>query len=239
MKIIVCDIDSSMIKDDVVNSINKYISKGNKIIICTNKSISYIADLMATVSIDCEYYICNGGAVVFDRYYNVLYRKDIKQELVRPIINMLDDDDNILESFVDTSHGFTKDTSKLANGIVARYFDEVKANMIVNTICLKFPDIYGYNDDNWLNILDKEVSKKKSLEYIINTYHLNKEDIIILGKSVEDLDMMKEFKSYNYKNCCEDIKKYSSGEINDLKTFIDNFINVQEKIEFDAIYDNI
>ncbi len=239
MKIIVCDIDSSIIKDDVVNTINKFINKGNKLIICTNKSISYIVELLSTLSIDCEYYICNGGAVIFDRYYNVLYRKDIKQDLVRPIINMLEDDDNILEAFVDTSHGFTKDTSKIANGIVARYYDEVKADMIVSTICLKYPDIYGYNSDNWLNILDKDVNKKIALNYIINTYHLNKEDIIVLGKNVEDLEVMEEFTSYNYKDCCEDIKKYSKGEIESLEVFINNLLNEQEKIELDAIYENI
>lgn len=239
MKIVVCDIDSNIVKEEIVNTINKFINKGNKIIICTNKSISYIADLLSTANIDCEYYICNGGAIVFDRYYNVLYRKDIKQELVRPIINMLDDDDNVLESFVDTSHGFTKDTSKIANGIVARYFDEVKAKMIVNSICLKYPDIFGYTNDNWLNILDKDVNKKNALEYIINTYHLNKNDVITLGKNGEDLEMMKNYKSYNYKDCCEDIKKYSSGEINSLNEFINDLIEEQERIELDAIYENI
>ena len=64
-------------------------------------------------------------------------------------------------------------------------------------------------------------------------------DIIVLGKNIEDLDIMKEFNSYNYKECCEDIKKYSLGEINSLKDFIDNLIKEQEKMEFDAIYENI
>lgn len=239
MKILVCDINSDIIKDNLIDSINKFMSKGNKVIICTNKSINYIADLLATSSIDCEYYICNGGAVIFDKYYNVLYRKDMKQELVRPIMNMLDDDENILESFVDTSHGFTKDTSKIANGIVARYFDEAKSDMLVNSICLKYPDIYGYSNDNWINILDKDANKKNALNYIIDTYHLNKNAFIILGKNIEDLDIMKEFKSYNYKDCCEDIKNYSSGEINSLEDFINNFLKAQEKRELDAIYENI
>lgn len=239
MKIIVCDINSNIIKDDVVSSINNFINKGNRIIVCTNKTISYIADLLSTVNIDCDYYICNGGAIVFDKYYNALFRKDIKQELVRPIINSLDDDENILESFIDTSHGFTKDTSKLANGIVARYYDDVKASMIVNSICLKYPDIYGYNNDNWINILDKDANKKNALNYIITTYHINKDEIIILGKNIEDLDIMKEFKSYNYKDCCEDIKSYSLGEIDNLKDFIDNLIKEQERIEIDTIYENI
>lgn len=234
MKIVVCDIDATITNDDVINTINKFINRGNLFIVATDKAINYIADTLSLINLDVEYYICNDGAVIFDKYYNVLYRKDIKQGLVRPIINMLDDDDNILETFVDTSHGFVKDTTKSANGIVARPYDRLKAEILLNSISLKYPNIHGYVNDNLLNIIDIDVNKCSALNYILDNYRLNKSDIIILGKDVTDLELMENYEGYNFKNCCEDIKKYSNGEVNDIKEFIENLLKEEETL--DAIY---
>ena len=190
MKIVVSDIDSSMAEfqnSELITAINKFINKGNMFIIATDKAINYVADTLALSDLISEYYICNDGAVIFDKFFNVLYRKDLKSNVVRPIMEMLEDDENILESFVDTSHGFVKDTSKPANGIVARPYDRVKAEMILNSIVLKYPDVHGYVNDNWLNITDIEVNKYNALEYLRENYRLDTHEVYVLGKDITDL----------------------------------------------------
>lgn len=159
MKILISDIDSSMfdLKDKKLKeSIKKFTSYGHLFVIATSKAINYVADYLALNDVDVEYYICNDGAVIFDRYFNVIYRKDLKSDVINPIMNTLDSDDNILESFIDTSHGFSHDITKCANGIVARSYDSVKAEILLNTICLKYPSVHGHISDNWLNIVDIE-----------------------------------------------------------------------------------
>lgn len=231
MKILVSDIDSdvsSIENNDLVAAINKFVSKGNMFIISTSKSINYIADSLALLDINAEYYICNSGAVIFDRYFNVLFRKDIRQELVRPIVNMLDDDDNILEIFIDTSHGFVRDTSSCANGIVARPFDKVKAEVLLNKIVLQYPQIHGNVNDNWLNIMDSDINKCKALDYIRDTYRLSNYSIYVFGKDNTDLDMVSKYNGILDINCSEDLKKYSGIRYNNLKEVIDYLLSLED-----------
>lgn len=239
MKILVSDIDSSMFtleNKKFKDSIKKFTSHGNLFIIATSKAINYVADYLALTDINVEYYICNDGAVIFDRYFNVIYRKDLKSDVVHPIMNILDSDDNILESFIDTSHGFAHDTTKCANGIVARPYDTVKAEMLLNTICLKYPSIHGHISDNWLNIVDIDVNKAMALNYIKENYRLDKADVYVLGKNIEDLELMEYFNGYTMEGCCEDLKKYSKGEVNNLTELIDILLKEEEDEEFDTIY---
>ena len=115
MKIVVSDLTDFLTFDKIdrnVEAINDFVKKGNLFILATNKAMNFLAEDLSMINLNCEYYICNNGAVIFDRYFNVVYRKDIKQDLVRPIYNILVDDDNILETFIDTSHGYVRDTNK-------------------------------------------------------------------------------------------------------------------------------
>ncbi len=239
MKILISDIDSSMfdLKDKKLKeSIKKFTSYGHLFVIATSKAINYVADYLALNDVDVEYYICNDGAVIFDRYFNVIYRKDLKSDVINPIMNTLDSDDNILESFIDTSHGFSHDITKCANGIVARSYDSVKAEILLNTICLKYPSVHGHISDNWLNIVDIEVNKARALNYIKENYHFDKADVYVLGKNIEDLELMERFNGYTMKDCCEDLRKYSKGEVSDLTEFINILLKEEENEEFDTIY---
>lgn len=241
MKIVISDIDSKMSSiqgSDIIDSINEFVHSGNLFIIATDKAINYIADTLAISDLNIEYYICNDGGIIFDKYYNVLYRKDIKQELVRPIINMLEDDENIIEAFVDTSHGFVKDTTKSANGIVARPFDRLKAEVLLNSIVLKYPSIHGHVNDNWLNINDIDVTKEAAVKYLIDNYRLSDNEIYVVGKDITDLELMEKYNGYNLKECPEDLKKYSKGEIENLKQLIDMLIE-EEKKKLETIYEDI
>ncbi len=242
MKIVISDIDSSMNLNrdkELIEAINNFTKKGNLFIIATDKAINYVADMLALSSVDIEYYLCNDGAVIFDRYFNVLYRKDIQEGLVRPIVNMLKDDDNIIETLIDTSHGFLTDTRESANGILARPYDLVKASITLNNIILKYPNINGYLNDNWINIIDKDVSKYNAVEYLIETYNYNKDDIYVLGKDLNDLDMVKNYKGYTTYNCCEDLESYSIGKVSDIKELLMIVLNEIEENEFNDEMDTI
>lgn len=239
MKILVSDIDSSMFTVDnkkVRDAIQRFTAQGNMFIIATSKAINYIADYLALADIDIEYYICNDGAAIFDRYFNVIYRKDLNADVVHPIMNTLESDDNILESFIDTSHGFSHDTIKCANGIVARTYDDLKAEILLNKICLKYPFVRGHINNNWLNIIDINVNKAMALDYIKENYRLNDADIYVLGKDADDLELVEQFNGYIMNDCCEDLKKYAKGEVTDLTELIDILLKIDNEDEFDTIY---
>ncbi len=223
MKILISDLDNDIVLNgkEQIESIKRFTREGNIFICATDKAINYIADHLSLMDINIEYFICNDGAAIFDKYYNIIYRKDMRSDVVRPIINMLKDDDNILETFIDTTHGFVSDTEKCANGIVARPFDKEKAEVLLNKIVLKYPSVHGHVNDNWLNIIDIEVNKKIAIEYLIDNYHLNKDDIYVLGQGVNDLEMVENFKSYVLNDSKEDLKKFAIKEVENISELVD------------------
>lgn len=241
MKILVSDLDNDIILNgnEQIESIKKFTREGNIFICASDKAINYIADQLSLIDINIEYFICNDGGAIFDKYYNIIFRKDMRSEVVRPIINMLKDDDNILETFIDTTHGFVTDTDKCANGIVARPFDKEKAELLLNKIVLKYPSIHGHVNDNWLNIIDVEVNKKNALDYLIENYRLNKDDIYVLGTGINDLEMVENFKSYVLKDSKEDLKKFAIKEVNNISEIIDILLNEKENINNNDYVDDI
>ena len=231
MKILVSDIDCTMNRTENVelfNTINKFVSKGNIFIIATDKAINFVADVLSLSDLNIEYYMCNDGAVIFDRYFNILYRKDLKETVVRPIVRILEDDENILETFIDTSHGFVKEYRGTANGIVSRPLDRIQAEITLNNICMRYPEVNGYVNDNWLNIYDKTVNKYNSLKYLINNYRLNDYEVYSLCSSIGDLELIKNTNGYLLENSCEDLKTYSKGEFKNLKEFVE-FLDKDEE----------
>lgn len=224
MKIVVSDYDdiiSSKNLNDIIDSINKFVRNGNMFIVATSKAMNFLADELSMVDLNCEYYICNNGAVIFDRYFNVVDRKDIKQELVRPIYNYLKDDENILETFIDTSHGYVIDTSKSANGIIARPFDTTKATITLDYIVRRYPEVHGYINDNWINIIDSKISKASALNYLVNTYNYNSEDITVVGVGLNDYPMLEKYRGYTYTKSSSDLASISLGTVRDLQEVLD------------------
>lgn len=232
MKIVVSNFEGIVSNQDAIDSINKFVSNGNMFIISTSKAMNAIAEDLSTTGLNCEYYICNDGAVIFDRYFNVVYRKDILQELVRPIFNYLQDDENVLEVFIDTSHGYVNDTTKSANGVIARVYDNVKGSMTLDYLSRKFPDIHGNINDNWINIIDKNVSKASALDYLVNTYNYNNENINVIGTSIGDYTMLEKYNGYTYPDSINDLKNIAIETITDLDTLL-NKLSIEEEIPFE------
>lgn len=233
MKIIVSDFDGTLLGksfDEDVKAINDFVRRGNMFIIATGRAMNFLAEDLSSVDLDCEYYICNDGGVIFDRYFNVVYRKDIRQDLVRPIYYALSDDDNMLETFIDTSHGYVTDTSKCANGIIARPYDREKAFATLDNILRKFPDINGYISTNWINLIDKSVSKKAAIDYLVETYHYPQADIYTVGDGMNDYSMIEYYQGYTFEDSKEDLKNIAKGTIRNIKELIE-LIDVPEKEE--------
>jgi len=234
MKVVVSDLTYFLTFDEMkrnVDAINEFVKKGNVFILATSKAMNYLAEDLSMINLDCEYYICNNGAVIFDRYFNVVYRKDIKQELVRPIYNQLLDDDNTLEAFIDTSHGYAKDTNKSANGIVAHIHKPYKANILLEKICRKYPEVHGYIDDIFMNIIDANVDKASAVKHLINSYNYAKENVIVTGMNIGDYNLIKEYKGYTFENSVDDLKTISIETVKDVKELIDK-IDINDEMEF-------
>ena len=224
MKIIVSDFDGTVFGDQFEENrkaINDFVHRGNMFVIATGRAMNYLAEDLSMVDLECDYYICNDGGVIFDKYFNVLFRKDIRQELVRPIYYSLKDNDNMLEVFIDTSHGYVTDASKCANGIIARPYHKEEAMITLETILRKYPDVNGYMSTNWINLFDKSVSKKNAIDYLVSTYHYNPKDIYTIGDGLNDFDMIEAYQGYTVADSKDDLLSVSRGTVHSIKELID------------------
>ncbi len=230
MKILICDIDSSMdlsSNKELIDAINNFTSKKNLFIIATDRPIGDMAETFSFVNIDISFYICNDGAVIFDQYFNVIYRKDIEQQIVRHIFHYLDDDPNILETFIDTSHGFVQKLDVCANGIIARPYDIVKANITLDNVVKKYPSVQGYVNDEFLKIIDSDVNKAVAIHYLEDTYRLKKEDIYVLGKNIDDVEMVQTYNGYVLSDSCDDLKKYAKDEVENVVSLVNILLELE------------
>ena len=240
MKIVVSDLTDFLSVEGLktnVDAINNFVNKGNVFILATNKAMNYLAEDLSMVNLNCEYYICNDGAVIFDQFFNVVYRKDLKQDLVRPIFNHLLDDDNMLEVYIDTSHGYVKDSNKCANGIVARPYDASKAKVTLDKIVRKYPEVHGHVDDAMLNIVDSKVTKATALDYILTEYNYNPDDVITTGVGTNDYDLINNYTGYTFNNSADDLKDISVKTVKDIDELIKEITptetaEVDEELEF-------
>ncbi len=240
MQIVVSDITNSFSLENLktdIDAINQFVDKGNVFILATNKAMNYLAEDLSMINLNCEYYICNNGAVIFDQFFNVVYRKDIKQDLVRPIFNQLLNDDNMLEVYVDTSHGYVRDTSKSANGIVGRPYDIEKAKILLNKIENSYPEVHGHVDDSYLNIVDSSVTKASAVDYLINAYNYDVDKVIATGIGTNDLELIENYKGYTFENSIQDLKDKSIKTVKDIKELLELITPTSNPDEFDIEFE--
>lgn len=229
MKVLVSDFDGTLFENNQIkclDKINKFVNEGNVFIIATGRNISSLQKDLNKFNLNCNYFICNDGAIILDQYLNLIYRLDIDNVVVRPLYNELKDDENILEVLIDTGNGYIDDINRPANKMIARYFDKEKALTLVNKINSKYPSVFSYVSNNWINITKKTETKGKAIEFLANYYNLNKYPIYVVENDINDVSMCDyDYISYGIK--CFD-NKYTdrfNHSVNDFEEAFDNIVN--------------
>ena len=70
MKVIVSDFDETFYDAnfvDNINLVNKWQKSGNNFVIATGRGLHSLRNIIDNYSIKADYYICNDGAVIYDR----------------------------------------------------------------------------------------------------------------------------------------------------------------------------
>lgn len=228
MKVLVSDFDGTLYTDNKINDlekINNFVDSGNIFIIATGRNINSLKLDLDKFNLKCNYFICNDGAIIFDQYLNVIYRMDIDSSLVRPIYNLLKDNDNLLEVLIDTGSAYIDDINRPINKIIARYFDRKKALELVNKINAKYPSVFSYVSNNWINITKRTETKGKAIDFLGNYYNLNRYKIYTIGNDINDLSMTEyNYMSYGIKKDNEYTQEFDKC-VNSFEEAFDDIIN--------------
>ena len=230
MKVIVSDFDGTLYRNNQIlyqDKINKFVLSGNIFIIATGRNMASLKKDLDKFKLNPSFYICNDGAIILDQFLNVIYRTDIDNSMVRPLYNELKNDDNVLEVLIDTGNGLVDDINRSTNKLIARYFDRDKAINLVNRINSKYPSIFGYVSNNWINITKKTETKGKAIDFLSKYYNFNKYPIYIIGNDINDISMCDyDFITYGLD---DGINEYLDKYSNIVNTFEEAFDSIMEE----------
>lgn len=208
MSVVVSDFDNTIYNENYLKNIDlikDFIARKNKFIIATGRNLSSLLKEIDKFNLDIEYYICNDGAVIYDKYKNIVYRMDIDSYIAKNIFEMLKADDNNLEVFIDNTNGYVTNAIN-ANKIVAKPYDNVKAINTLSKITNKYAQVYGYVSKNHINIISTKASKGEALKYLIEFNRYDKNDLYTIGDNINDVSMMKVFLSFAISEAADDVK---------------------------------
>lgn len=213
MKILVSSFSDKVFVNDLKKNgglVNKFVDDGNMFIIATGKNIGKVKKTLELLDLKCSYYICNDGATIFDQFMNIIYRVDINSKYVSPIYDTLSSSKYIDYVKIDVSTGFVDDCFRATNKIVAKYNNKTIALKIAKELNNHFSNLHAYVTTNYINIINNKISKGKSLDYLLDYYNLNSNQIYTIVKDENDISLS-QYESYVINNKQGSFKHFTSS----------------------------
>ncbi|HJJ04718.1 MAG TPA: HAD family hydrolase [Clostridiaceae bacterium] len=220
-KMLVSDYDDTFYTDEEsvkknVSKVKKFKENGNLFVIATSRSWKSISQEIEKYNIECDYVICNAGAIIIDPKKNsTIYSDFLKQEYITKI-------EEILKKQSDAEvTRFTEDDGISKNGILGYKIkgDRIILSNIMNEIkqtnmCLQII----YSNENKL-FINGTSAKEDAIEEI---YKLVNEpiNIVTVGDDKVDIGMIKKYDGYRMKNSSEEVKKATNKEIENVYDII-------------------
>lgn len=224
MKLLVSDFDRTLYTEDYLTNIkkvNEFVDNGNMLVIATGRNLPYLKEVTDGLNIKYSYLICNDGAVIFDKYDNMIFCQNIETNIVKPILEVLESDNNIEFALIRTPVSFTKDYNTIANMIIAKPFDITKADKTLSLVLEKFPEISGYLSASWVNLCSKKASKGNAVKYLSELLNIPSDNIYTVGDHVNDISMCEMFNGYAIEYGHPDLIKVTKKTVKSVSELID------------------
>lgn len=208
--------DEEVVKKNVI-AIRSFMKQGNLFGIVTGRNYSSVKQLLNQYDIPYHYLVCQDGAKLFDSMdycFSTIYlsREDIIQIL--PVLEQynfdyyLDDGYNQTENMDDCVKvvGIIGDRRKEAQQVVDHLLDM---------------GFYAYLSVEHINIMDGSVNKKDALEKVLVHADCYKDDLYVIGDSVNDYEMLSSFQGALMKNHSKELDQLGKKTYNTLYEYIE------------------
>lgn len=223
MKILVSDFDNTFYTMEYnmnIEAIKEFVKNDGIFIIATGRNLNQLLNDLDGYNVPVSYYICNDGSLIYDKNFKLLYRKDIKQELVKPIFEVLDKSKFYRETLIDSGEEYILDCNHVCNKIVSRPKEYNKAKKEFEELLNQYSDITGYFSENWLNIVDVSVNKGRAIQVLQLQNNWLTDDIYTIGDNVNDITMSTMYRGYAMEDGYEELKKVSIGTVKNIRELI-------------------
>mgnify|MGYP003290192019 CR=1 FL=1 len=218
-KMIAVDLDGTLlthdkkIPQDALDKINEIVKTDKIFAISTGRSYFGVSEYINKIDADIPLILYNGGIVRFSKTDKVLLSNHLTSKKAHEIIDIIDKEDGTFIYWSDDVLFSTKNNqrvkdystlSKLEAKIVSN--DEIdydKINKIIwidkneklvkyqNTILKDLKEInYFLSTEEFLEFVSSSVSKENALKVLLDYYNIEKEELIAVGDSFNDLSMI-------------------------------------------------
>lgn len=202
MKILASDFDNTLyIKDEKtfkqnLSSLKKFISAGNIFCIITGRSYSNIKILLNEYQIPYSYLICQDGAKIFNNMDYCINTVMLDEKTILKIKEVFNE--NNTECLLEDGYNTTNNLNDCVK-VLAKYKNLQTATKIVEELQEK-TSTNAYISTEHINVTAHDANKKTSIETLISLEKLPSTDIYVIGDSINDYDMLKEYKGAIMKN---------------------------------------
>lgn len=227
MKIIASDFDNTLyVKDEKnmkenIETVKKFIEKGNKFIIITGRSYTNIKKVLTEKGIPYTYLVCQDGANIFDENDKCLKSNFLNQEKCKILEEYLKNnnikysyesaynDHDIIENAVKIT--ITIDSGKNAKQTLQKIKEDTNV------------DMYSYVSSKHINIIDDYVNKSNALKFLIENKYITN-NVMVIGDDVNDYEMLSNYDGVVMEKHDPILNSLNKKEVKSVHDFIDTFL---------------
>lgn len=223
MKVLASDFDLTLYVDDLeivkknVMAIRYFMKNGNLFGIITGRNYSDIKVLLNQYDIPYHYLICQDGAKLFDSMDYCFSTVSLSREDIVRIVPVLEE--YHFDYYLDDGYNETTNMDDCVKvvGVIGNRREE--AQKVVDILIKE--GFYAYLSMYYINILDSSVNKKNALEKLLVHADCYKEDLYVIGDSVNDLEMLTSFQGAIMKNHSKELDHLGKKSYKTLYEYIE------------------
>lgn len=223
MKVLASDFDLTLYVDDLeivkknVMVIRRFMKNGNLFGIITGRNYSDIKVLLNQYDIPYHYLICQDGAKLFDSMDYCFSTVSLSREDIVRIVPVLEE--YHFDYYLDDGYNETTNMDDCVKvvGVIENRREE--AQKVVDILIKE--GFYAYLSMYYINILNSSVNKKNALEKLLVHADCYKEDLYVIGDSVNDLEMLTSFQGAIMKNHSKELDHLGKKSYNTLYEYIE------------------
>lgn len=223
MKVLASDFDLTLYVDDLeivkknVMAIRYFMKNGNLFGIITGRNYSDIKVLLNQYDIPYHYLMCQDGAKLFDSMDYCFSTVSLSREDIVRIVPVLEE--YHFDYYLDDGYNETTNMDDCVKvvGVIGNRREE--AQKVVDILIKE--GFYAYLSMYYINILDSSVNKKNALEKLLVHADCYKEDLYVIGDSVNDLEMLTSFQGAIMKNHSKELDHLGKKSYNTLYEYIE------------------
>ena len=243
MKIIASDYDGTLnhggIDDKKRAAIKKWRDSGNIFAIVSGRGIKDALDILKKDNLEIDYFVATNGAIILNSKGEKVSDIKCDGDIAKPLLDMLFEcgctwgcvlTDFPCVIYADKSKCKENGEYTLENTPLISYFNQISTSLPDYETAEKVTATIKENFGNYVNPLQNgtcidivrcDIDKAKGIYLLLEILNAKYEDVIAVGDNINDIAMIKEFRSYAMDNGVEIIKKMANNTIGSVTELID------------------